>query len=170
MIEIKACTIEDLKELQNISRQTFKETFDDTNTQEDMKEYLDEAYNDDILSMELNNPDSRFYFLYKDNEIAAYLKLNLNGNTLDYNQDNSMELQRIYVLNKFQRQGFGKKLYEKTLDVAKQMGRSSICLGVWEYNYGAQKFYKSMGFDKVGAHNFQLGTQAQTDFIFAKRI
>ena len=47
--------------LQQIGRQTFEETFAESNSAENMAKYLEEAYSYEKLSAELNDPDSFFY-------------------------------------------------------------------------------------------------------------
>ena len=55
----------DIIELQNISRATFRDTFAEHNTEEDLNHYLDEQLSFYKLSEELNNPYSTFYLLLK---------------------------------------------------------------------------------------------------------
>ena len=52
--------IDDLEELRNLSIQTFKETFEEVNTEEDMQKYLDENLSIEKLKSELENPNSEF--------------------------------------------------------------------------------------------------------------
>ena len=61
---IKKCTLQDLGLLCKISRETFYQTFADSNTEENMSAYLDSAYNEEKLYGELCNPDSSFFFIY----------------------------------------------------------------------------------------------------------
>ena len=44
-ISEKKCTIKDLQILQNISIETFNETFKEQNSSENLKAYLDRAFN-----------------------------------------------------------------------------------------------------------------------------
>ena len=44
-IKIKKCTLEDLEILQEISIETFNDTFKDQNSPENMKAYLERAFN-----------------------------------------------------------------------------------------------------------------------------
>lgn len=74
--EIKAVLADNIKELQQISRQTFLETFGSQNSAKDMKEFLDTAYAEEKLKDEVKNANSSFYFLTVDNKVAGYLKLN----------------------------------------------------------------------------------------------
>ena len=47
---IKKCTLEDLELLCEISRETFYQTFADSNSAENMQAYLDCAYNEEKLA------------------------------------------------------------------------------------------------------------------------
>ena len=44
-VNIKRCTLEDLHKLQEIGYETFNETFKHQNSPENMKAYLDKAFN-----------------------------------------------------------------------------------------------------------------------------
>ena len=72
-INIKKCTFEDLGLLQDISVETFNETFKNQNSPENMKAYLEKAFNLKQLEKELSNISSEFYFIYSNEEIAGYL-------------------------------------------------------------------------------------------------
>lgn len=76
MGEIKQLTIEDAPALQEISIETYTDTFGPYNTPENMQAYLVEAYNLEKLQKELANPYSDFYFIFVDNQLAGYMKLN----------------------------------------------------------------------------------------------
>lgn len=63
-MNFKRCTVDDLAILQTFSVQTYRDTFDESNTEENMKAYLDEAYAADKLQGEILNTNSMFFFLY----------------------------------------------------------------------------------------------------------
>lgn len=75
-ISIKKCSIKDLQILQKVSVETFTDTFKDQNTPENMKAYLDKAYASKKLENELLNTSSQFFFIYLNEELAGYLKVN----------------------------------------------------------------------------------------------
>ena len=62
--------------LQQIGRQTFAETFAESNTAENMAKYLEEAYAYEKLSAEVNDANSVFYFAMMEDKEIGYLKLN----------------------------------------------------------------------------------------------
>ena len=58
--------------MQEIGYETYDDTFRSMNTQETIDKYLQEAFNKEKLSAELNNMSSKFYFIYADNNLAGY--------------------------------------------------------------------------------------------------
>lgn len=73
---LKQCTVSDFNTLRELSIKTYYETFAHLNTPEDMAAYLEDAFNVERFSKELNDPNSVFSFLYCNEQIAGYLKLN----------------------------------------------------------------------------------------------
>lgn len=165
---IRKCTIEDLGLLREISVETFKDTFEDRNSPENMKTYLDRAFNIKQLEEELLNDSSEFYFIYLDEDIAGYLKLNTNDAQSETMGNDSLEVERIYVRRKFHKQGLGKLLINKAIEIAIEQNKDKIWLGVWEKNENAISFYKKMGFAQTGAHSFYMGDEEQIDIIMTK--
>ena len=49
--------------------------------------------------------------------------------------------------------------------VAAATGAGAVWLGVWERNARAIAFYAKCGFADVGAHDFRLGDDLQTDRV-----
>jgi hypothetical protein len=76
-LEITKATIQNVDELQKISRQTFYESFSSQNTEDNMNKYLSEVLFAAKLSTELNNHNTDFYFAYLDNKLIRYLIINL---------------------------------------------------------------------------------------------
>lgn len=74
---IRPVTTDDVAELQKISRETFKVTFDPFTAPDDMAHFLDEDYATDVLISEIENPNSLFFFLMVGDEVAGYLKVNV---------------------------------------------------------------------------------------------
>jgi diamine N-acetyltransferase len=60
-ILVSKASLDDLKAIQVIAKETFFETFAQANTEADMKKYLDENFTDDKIRTELSHPDSLFF-------------------------------------------------------------------------------------------------------------
>ncbi|TDL75349.1 GNAT family N-acetyltransferase [Rhodococcus qingshengii] len=169
-IFIKPCTIEDLCILQDISYETFNETFKDQNSPEIMNAYLERAFNVKQLEKELSNIFSRFFFVYFNNEVAGYLKVNTHDAQSENMGQDSLEIERIYIRGKYQKLGLGKYLINKAIEIAVEQGKNKIWLGVWEKNENAIAFYKKIGFVQAGTHSFYMGDEEQIDFIMIKSL
>ena len=99
-IQIIAVGTEDVSALQQISRQTFFETFSASNSEENMKKFLDEGYAANKLTGEINNPDSAFYFAVFEKEVIGYLKINFGAAQTEQQHENAMEIERIYEIGR----------------------------------------------------------------------
>ncbi len=167
---LRKCTAEDFETLRELSIRTYYETFAHLNTAEDMAAYLEEAFNVDRLTQEFNNPNSSFYFLYADENLAGYLKLNEAPSQTDINDADSVEIERIYVSSEFQGRGLGRYLMEQAIAITKERNKNYAWLGVWEKNKKAIRFYKRNGFYEIGTHKFVMGDDVQTDYVMRKDI
>jgi len=167
---IKKCSLEDLQLLQEISIETFNETFKDQNSPENMKAYLERAFDSKQLVKELSNTASEFYFICCNDELAGYLKVNVNDAQSEKMGDESLEIERIYIRSKFHRKGLGKHLINEAMEIARRQNKKTIWLGVWEKNENAIHFYKKLGFVQTGAHSFYMGDEEQIDLIMTKTL
>lgn len=167
-LQIRQATTEDLAALQVIGRQTFSEAFSEGNTDENMAAYLEEGFSEEKLGKELQNEYSQFYFAEKDGQVIGYLKVNAGNAQSEKEDPNSIEIERIYVLQKYHGKQVGALLYEQALAIAKARKSPYIWLGVWEENPRAIRFYEKNGFVEFGEHIFQLGDDAQRDVLMKK--
>ena len=163
-IVIRRITISEVEALQKIGRKTFRETFEEVNSEEDMLKYEAESLSIEKLTQELENPDSEFYFAVKEGEILGYLKLNFDDAQTEKVEE-GYEIERIYVLKAFHGMKVGQILFEKALQIGQEKEMSSVWLGVWEENHRALRFYEKNGFEVFGKHDFVLGEDVQTDLM-----
>lgn len=164
-IFIKDVGINDILILQNIGRQTFSETFTESNTAENMQKYLEEGFAIQKLTLELQNENSQFYFAQLEDVVLGYLKINFGASQTELKDNKAVEIERIYVLQAFQGKKIGQLLYEKAMQIAKEVKAEYIWLGVWEENNKAIHFYTKNGFIPFDKHIFKLGDEEQTDIM-----
>lgn len=169
-MKIRKINIDDLETLRNLSIQTFKETFEEVNTEEDMQKYLDENLSIEKLKSELENPNSEFYFAENNDEILGYLKLNFKDAQTEKLEENHFEIERIYVLKAFLGQKIGQILFDKAIEIGREKNLEYVWLGVWEENHRAIKFYEKNGFEIFGKHDFVLGKDVQTDLLMKLKL
>src|SRR5690606_32355470 len=117
------------------------------------------------LEEELLTPDTSFYFVYLENELAAYFKLNEFLAQTDIREEKSLEIERIYVLKPFQGKRIGQSILKEIKGIARKKEKQFIWLGVWEQNSRAIRFYEREGFTKFGTHPYYIGRDKQTDWL-----
>jgi ribosomal protein S18 acetylase RimI-like enzyme len=160
----------DTKIIQLIGRETFLETFAESNTEADMKKYLDESFSDEKVMTELSDPESSFFIAWDSGEPVGYMKLNTGKAQTEGQDDTALEIERIYVKAAYHGKKVGQLLYEKALEIAQTGKKAYIWLGVWENNPRAISFYRKNGFAEFGKHIFKLGEDEQTDVLMKKII
>lgn len=169
-ITIRKATLNDIEQLQKIGRETFFETFSSSNTEENMRKYLEEGFSIEKLTDELNNENSAFYFALSETKVIGYLKINFGASQTELKDEKALEIERIYVLKEFHGKKVGQILYEKAIEIAKQKNSDYVWLGVWEENLRAISFYKKNGFVEFDKHIFKLGNDEQTDIMMKLKL
>jgi ribosomal protein S18 acetylase RimI-like enzyme len=161
---------DDLITLQKISIETFSSTYSSLNSEENMQLYVSESLSEMQLMAELVSSSTSFYLAYKDSCLIGYCKLNFPDKHKKPIDKNSMEIERIYLLEKYHGKGYGKDLFESIIKIARARNIDRIWLAVWSKNTAAIKFYKKLGFIKFDQHLFKLGKDEQLDYLLELTI
>jgi len=164
-MQIIQAGLNDIHDIQNISRRTFEETFAAQNSPDDLQLFMDRAYSTDSLQKQLENPESVFYLVRSDNEWQGYMKLNRGFAQTEDQGPDALEVERIYVLKQFHGFGIGKRLLQYAFEYARQLDLATVWLGVWDKNFAAIRFYEKQGFVVFGEHTFMFGDDPQRDLL-----
>ncbi len=165
MINVVNVTYDRLDELLQLARITFKKAFEHQNSPENFKLYMRQAFNRPLIEEQFNDPNIRFYFITKNEQVVGYLKINEKKAQTEQFDSESMELERFYILNEFQGLQIGQSVLQKVLKIAEEKGVAFLWLGVWDKNSRAIRFYERHGFKKFGSHPYYLGKDKQTDYL-----
>ena len=158
-------TAHDVATLQQLSTKTFIATYDEYNTEENMRHYIETEFSTEKLLTDINNPYSGVYFAMQGKDAVGYIKVNYAPSQTDLNDPKSLELERIYVLAEHQGKKIGQFLLEAARNIAVEKNLDYLWLGVWDKNINAQKFYAKNGFTVFGNHTFMLGDDKQQDIL-----
>ena len=159
------CSLKDAEQLRLISEQTFVNAFEKYNDPADFKDYIEKAFAFNKIKSELLNANSEFYFVFRNDMLVGYFKLNVLSAQSDVKRDDSIELERIYVLKEYQNLGLGKQFLHHIKNIALVKNKKMLWLGVWEENARAIKFYERHGFQKFDTHPYFIGSDEQTDWL-----
>ena len=103
-----------------------------------------------------NNPA---YILWQDEQAIGFVIYHLIKG--------QCEIYNIAVHPNFQKQGWGKYLFQHVVDVAVELACESIFLEVRSSNQTARKLYQAMGFNEIGRRNnyYKLASGRREDAI-----
>lgn len=171
-LKIRRGTVEDAEPLAPLAVKIFNDTFaaNPLNKPEDMRDYIAEFMSVEAFARELADENSTFFIAEIGDEMIGYAKLQEHSIEDCVSDKNPIELCRLYVAREFHGKGIANKLMNECFAEAKRKNYQTMWLGVWEFNFRAQKFYEKIGFSKVGRHIFQLGSDAQTDLVLERRL
>ena len=169
-LEFEKLSPDDLQELKEISRSTFYDAFAGQNNPDDLHSYLNSAFSEESLKNELLEPRSEFYFAKLQDKTVGYFKINFKNAQTDFQKDDEVELERIYVIREHQNQKIGQTMLDAAIEMGIQRKMRYLWLSVWEKNEKAIRFYRKNRFEFNGEHDFWVGNDQQTDRIMKIRL
>ena len=162
----------DLEDFTNLARTTFVESYKSVDSAYYIKKHLAKYITLENLRKEFNTRRNHFFIARIDEEPVGFCKL-----VGDENEDHpflikhrSIELERLYVLKKYQHLGVGHYLIKHCLDVAAASSYEIIWLGVSDKNKFALEVFKQCGFIYFDTHLFDFGGQQQLDIMMKRPV
>ena len=166
----RAAQPDDAALLAQLGATTFAETFESANTPEDFAAYMAAAFGEEIQRAELEDPDTTVFFAERGGEAVGYVMLREGRAPSSVAADDTLQIARLYARRLTLGSGVGAALMQCALAEAAGRGKDAVWLGVWERNARAIAFYQRWHFKTVGNHQFQLGSDNQTDLIMARPV
>ncbi len=170
--EIIECNASHAEELLALAKQTFIEAFEKVSDPDNFKLYLAKTFTPSVMAEELAHAASIFFIIRNaDKENVGYVKLRWDRGKELFPNVESVELQRIYVLEKYWHKGYGKVLLECAERYASYRDRIKwIYLIVWCENQSAIQFYERHYWKQWGTKDFQFGNEIHHDVVMRKNI
>lgn len=169
-VTIRSCSLKDAEALVSIGIRTFRDTFDEMNTPENMMLYLNETFTIKKIRAELQEPGSAYFLAESGDTTIGYARLRTGEIPDGLQAQSPIEIQRLYVDKDFIGRRVGYLLMSTCLNYANARKHDVVWLGVWEHNMRARAFYTRAGFEEFGKHVFMLGNDAQTDLLMKKNL
>lgn len=156
-ISIRQAEIADVQIICALGVTTFYEAYCLQDDSRDLANYVLESFSAEQIERELEDKDSTFFIAEVEGCAVGYAKMRENSQAECLRGANTVEIQRIYILEKLKGVGVGNALMQGCFAEARRKNYESVWLGVWERNLSAQKFYQKYGFQKVGELTFPYG-------------
>ncbi|MEI8142439.1 MAG: GNAT family N-acetyltransferase [Chitinophagia bacterium] len=162
-IQITPATLSDRALIRSISERTWPSTYEHIISQEQIDFMLDWMYSDDSMEKQMHT-GCEFYIASIKNDNGDWEAVGFCSVSPEEEENNTEKidglkahkLNKLYVLPAAQGTGAGKALLNKTIEVAKAAGSSSLFLQVNKQN-NAYTFYLKHGFIKEAEFKFDIG-------------
>lgn len=164
-VKIRRAEFKDAALLAALGGATNYETYFETDEPEDLANYIADFFNPQAMKIELEDRNNSFFIAEINGKAVGYAKLRAGQAAECVRSENTIELHRIYVLEKVTRHGIGRILLQTCLDEAKARGFDTLWLAVFELNSRAVEFYKRLGFEQAGDTGFFYGEKRFNCFV-----
>ena len=156
--KIRDANKNDAQFLSTISTSTFFDTYVAINPENAkmLAAYVKETFNEDKIERALNDRNVRFYILENKIDKIGYAKTVTGQGPVELNYSPSLEIEKLYLLQKFQGKNLGMKLFNHIKESANLKGHKSLWLSVYDQNTSAINFYTKAGFKVVGEKEFDF--------------
>lgn len=166
-ITIRKATLEDAERIAGLSAEVFLESYRYPHEQEEMTLYLEEKFNKETISEELQDKNI-IYFVTVTDTIVGFVKVNMNKWTWRFKGRLTFEVERLYIQKDMLGKKIGSRLMTTALEAAQKRGFRILWLTVWENNKKAIAFHQRVSFSIIGDGLFTLGTTQRTYLAMQK--
>lgn len=167
---LRRATQGDAPSLAVLAERTFRDSFGNRNSHENMDLHCERHFSPDIQAREIADKGIVTMLAVEDREFVGFTQMTLAKPHAHVVAERPAELNRIYVVVERQGKGVAQALMQQAVADAKSAGADCLWLGVWEHNPKAMAFYRKFGFEIVGTHPFMLGHERQRDLVMSIKV
>ena len=171
MMILRPSSVDDVPALAALGRTSFCAAFEDLYRAEDLQTFLEQAYSEGAVAMEIAAPEYIHRLAEDGGKLVGYCKLrDPSGYAEHSDAKNPIALGQLYTAPGMTGSGIGAALMEWALAEARGRGAGAIQLSVYSENFGAQRFYQRYGFAKIADIDFWVGEQRDEEFLYELRL
>lgn len=169
---LRAATPDDIPALAALGRDSFVAKFGHLYTRENLGRFLEETFGEAAIASELADDERRYRLaIAEDGALAGYCKIAFRTGFPEHARGaRTMELKQLYADPARVGQGIGAALMAWAMAEFRACGADEVHLSVYAENFGAHKFYRRHGFDKVADIAFWVGDHRDDEFLFARML
>ena len=154
MPNIRKANLPDAEKLAVLAVSTFRESFAEQNSVEDIEAHCRSSYGEAIQAAEIASPDYVTQVVEENQQLVAFTQLRWGDPPECVVAKSPGEIHRFYVDKAWHGKRLASELMVACLDEMDKRKVDVVWLGVWEQNLRAISFYKKFSFAEVGEHVF----------------
>jgi diamine N-acetyltransferase len=161
MLTLRCAALADAAKLSLVGGASFLESFADDHPGDDLVEHVRDRHSVAAYQTWLSDPAYALW-IAEERLGAPVGYAELPGAVIG-----DFEIKRIYMLRRWHGGGFGKQLFHKCCEEARERGSTRLLLAVYTANLMAQQFYMRQGMSVIGETVFIVGETEFTDLVMA---
>lgn len=169
-IKIRSADLNDTNLIAVLGATTFYEAYREQDESHNLANYIIENFSPAQIRVELADRNSIFFIAYRDRKAVGYAKLRENSKAECVADENTIELQRLYVLPAVYGANTGARLLRRCFAAAKDRNYDSLWLSVWQENKRALRFYEKHGFRQAGTATFVYAEIVGNNLVLKKDL
>jgi GNAT superfamily N-acetyltransferase len=118
----------------------------------------------------LRNPATAFVVAEASGHLLGFVQWTRGAAQALVQADNAVELDRLYVLPRFNGRGIGTQLLRHAETRAATQGASTLWLTAWVGNHHALAFYAHRGYQDLGATMYRFQDEQFENRVLARRL
>lgn len=168
--EIREARPSDLYNLAVLKQQVWISTYASDGLMDVYSKYVLSEYSAQAVQLSIADPSKRILLALQKDCLLGCAEIQTIPMSPTNGFKPSIEISTLYILEKFQKQGIGKKLMNACIDQIKQLNHNMIWLTVYHKNKNAIDFYLRQDFKQIGETDFLLGEEKHKNYIMIKDI
>lgn len=168
-VKIRSARLEESNVLPALSIQVWLDTYAIHGISDVLARYVLEEFVPENFLFKLQKSTSSFLVAECNNNILGFIEL-VESRPCPAKPDLTLEIDKLYVMPRFQKYGIGTQLLVEAARVYREKGHGYFWLTTWHQNLSAIEFYKSKGFKSIGHINLKINDIDAPNIIFMKEL
>jgi ribosomal protein S18 acetylase RimI-like enzyme len=169
-LRFRRATGQDASPLAQLAEKTFRDTYTQFNTPENMDAHCSKSFGEAIQRAEIEDSRRESWLGELDGKLVAFAQLIVDKPCPHVPGKRGAEVLRFYVDSSQHGKGVAYRLMDELAARAIALGADVLWLCVWDQNAHATGFYQRCRFEKVGTTTFKLGAEVQSDWVMSREL
>ena len=170
---LRPATEADAEALAELGRESFVTAFGHLYKPDDLAAFLADYRTADKFRAHLADPPTLIEVVEEDGRLLAYALI-VRGQTFEERPEPRPErpvfISQLYCAGDSVGRGLGAALMAWTIAEARAWRADALQLSVFSENFGAQRFYRRYGFEKVADIDFWVGNHRDDEFLYELKL
>lgn len=169
-LSFRRASEQDAGSLAALAEKTFRDTYTQFNTPENMDAHCSKSFGAEIQRAEIRDPRRESWLGEIDGKLVAFAQLILDKPCPPVSGKRGVEILRFYVDSSQHGKGVAYRLMDQLAARSTALSADVLWLCVWNQNAHATAFYQRCQFEKVGTTTFTLGGEVQQDWVMCRDL